>query len=251
MSESTTAPARMKLLANARDVIELLSERGTSSPAEIAEELGLPRSSVYRLIDGLAAVDLVSIGDDGQAQLHLKWLHLADAARSAMSEWSSARPALEQLAAETGQTAFLSIPSGHEAVCVDWSPGRGIGVLVLRPGGSLPLYVGGAGRTVLAFGTKDVEQALARIKRPRLTPWTKTTTKELLADVELSRKQGFVHSDQDVTAGIGAIAVPVYGARGTLTGALSVAGLASEISAGIGTLLPSLEKARSELSSER
>src|SRR4051795_12713262 len=163
----------MKLLANAREVIELLCVRGPSSPAEIAEQLGTPRSSVYRLVEGLAAVDLVSIGADGQAELHLKWLHLADAARSAMSEWSSASAALEGLAEETGQTAFLSVPVGREAVCVDWVPGRGIGVLVLRPGGSLPLYAGGAGRVVLAFGTDDVEQELTEIGPAETNPSAK------------------------------------------------------------------------------
>jgi len=238
----------MKLLANAREVIELLSVRGPSSPAEIAEQLGTPRSSVYRLVEGLAAVDLVSIGADGQAELHLKWLHLADAARSAMSEWSSASVALQGLAEETGQTAFLSVPVGRESVCVDWVPGREMGVLVLRPGGSLPLYAGGAGRVVLAFGTDDLEQALTEMERPKLTPWTKTTREELLDDVETSRRQGYVHSDQDVTTGIGAIAVPVFGARGQLSGCLSVAGLASDVSASIEAFVAALDKARATLS---
>lgn len=238
----------MKLLANASEVIELLSERGPSSPAEIAERLGTPRSSVYRLVEGLAAVDLVSIGPDGQAELHLKWLHLADAARSAMSEWSAAAAALQGLAEETGQTAFLSVPVGREAVCVDWVPGRGIGVLVLRPGGSLPLYAGGAGRVVLAFGTDDVEQALAETERPKLTARTKTTRPELLDDIETSRRQGYVHSDQDVTTGIGAIAVPVFGPRGQLSGCLSVAGLATDISASIEAFVAALDKARAILS---
>jgi DNA-binding IclR family transcriptional regulator len=248
VTETPRRPAPMKLLANAREVIELLSVRGPSSPAEIAEQLGTPRSSVYRLVEGLAAVDLVSIGADGQAELHLKWLHLADAARSAMSEWSSAGAALEGLAEETGQTAFLSVPVGREAVCVDWVPGRGIGVLVLRPGGSLPLYAGGAGRVVLAFGTDDVEQALTEIQRPKLTPWTKTTRQELLDDVETSRRQGYVHSNQDVTTGIGAIAVPVFGARGQLSGCLSVAGLATDVSASIEAFVAALDKARATLS---
>jgi IclR family acetate operon transcriptional repressor len=248
VTETPRRPAPMKLLANARDVIELLSVRGPSSPAEIAEHLGTPRSSVYRLVEGLAAVDLVSIGADGQAELHLKWLHLADAARSAMSEWSSAGAALESIAEETGQTAFLSVPVGREAVCVDWAPGRGIGVLVLRPGGSLPLYAGGAGRVVLAFGTDDVEQALTEIERPKLTPWTKTTRQELLDDVEISRRQGYVHSDQDVTTGIGAIAVPVFGARGQLSGCLSLAGLATDVSASIEAFVAALDKARARLS---
>jgi IclR family transcriptional regulator, acetate operon repressor len=220
----------MKLLANAREVVSLLADRGPSSPAEIAEVLRIPRPSVYRLVDGLAAVDLVQVDANGQARLHLKWLHLADAARDAMSEWSSARPALDALAERTGLTAFLSVPRPREAVCIDWSPGTGIGVLVLHPGGSLPLHAGGAGRTVLAFGPVDAETLLPDLALPRLSPWTLTTAEELREDVARTRRQGFVHSDQDVTIGIGALAIPLRGGGGELLGALSIAGLAGSLS---------------------
>src|SRR4051794_41931953 len=103
----------MKLLSNAREVKELLSVRGPSSPAEIAEQLGTPRSSVYRLVEGLAAVDLVSIGADGQAELHLKWLHLADAARSAMSEWSSAGGGVGGVGGGDGGAGVLRVAGGR------------------------------------------------------------------------------------------------------------------------------------------
>lgn len=248
MAETVRRAAPMKLLANARDVISVLAAEGPLSPSEIAERLGIPRSSVYRLVDGLAAVDLVSTGEDGQAQLALKWLHLADATRSAMSEWSPARRVLDGLAERTGLTAFLSVPRGREAVCVDWAPGRGIGVLILRPGRSLPLHAGGAGRTVLAFGTADLDTTLREIERPKLTPWTRTTEAELLEDVEQSRRQGFVHSDQDVTIGIGALAVPLQDDEGRLTGCLSIAGLAGDVSDASEELLEVLRGARGALS---
>ncbi|WP_432565369.1 IclR family transcriptional regulator [Kineococcus sp. SYSU DK003] len=243
MPEPARRPAPMKLLGNAQQVISLLAAHGSASPAEIAEQLGMPRSSVYRLIDGLAAINLVQIDEDGQAHLHLKWLHLADAARDAMSEWSNARDVLIELSEATGQTAFLSLPRGDEAICVDWSPGRGIGVLILRPGGSLPLHAGGAGRTVLSFGIDDVAAALARTERRRLTPWTMTTEAELLADVTTNRRQGFVHSDQDVTVGIGAVAVPLTDDHGQLLGCLSLAGLATDITARRQELVQALREA--------
>jgi DNA-binding IclR family transcriptional regulator len=114
-------------------------------------------------------------------------------------------------------------------VCVDWAPGRGIGILVLRPGRSLPLHAGGAGRAVLAFGGLDLDAVLAAAPFERLTPATLVTAAQLRADVADSRRQGHVVSDEDVTVGIGAVAVPVLDGSGVLRGCLSLGGLSADV----------------------
>lgn len=219
----------MRVLANSQSVIEALAERGDLSPAELAEATGLPRPSVYRFIDGLKAVGMATTTSDNRARLSVKWLHLADAARAAMTEWSSARAVLDDLADRTEQTVFLSVPRGDEAVCIDWAPGRGIGVLTLSPGRSLPLYAGGAGRLVLAY-TADLDSYLAddAARRP-LTTETITDADALRRDVQRTREQGHTLSLDDATIGIGAIALPVLDADGTLLGCLSVAGRSVDI----------------------
>ncbi len=49
----------IRVLANADAVIRALAHDGSQSPAEIAETVGIPRSTVYRLTEGLAAIGLV------------------------------------------------------------------------------------------------------------------------------------------------------------------------------------------------
>lgn len=219
----------MRVLANSMAVIEALAERGDLSPAELAEATGLPRPSVYRFIDGLKAVGMATTTEENRARLSVKWLHLADAARDAMTEWATARTVLDELAGRTEQTAFLTVPRGEEAVCIDWAPGSGIGVLILSPGRSLPLYAGGAGRLVLAH-TQDLDAYLTRsVPRRPLTPKTMTSAEDLRADVERTRQQGYTLSIDDATVGIGAIAVPVVGDDGELLGCVSVAGRSVEI----------------------
>jgi DNA-binding IclR family transcriptional regulator len=219
----------MRVLANSMAVVEALAERGDLSPAEVAEATGLPRPSVYRFIDGLRAVGMATTSDDGRARLSVKWLHLADAARDAMTEWSGARQVLDALAERTEQTAFLTVPRGDEAVCIDWAPARGIGVLTLAPGRSLPLYAGGAGRLVLAYA-RDVDDYLANgpARRP-LTTATIVDADALREDVERTRSQGYTLSLDDATIGIGALAFPVLGPDSALLGCLSVAGRSVDV----------------------
>ena len=219
----------MGILQKSSDLIGLLAGRGPLTPAEIAEEIGMPRSSVYRLAEALGQVKMTETLSDSRIKVSLRWLHLADAARAAMEEWKGARSVLDELARDTGQTTFLSVPRSDEAVCIDWSQGRGINVLILKPGRALPLYAGAAGRVTLAFRDEDPADYLTRAPFPAFTRRTLQTASQLRRDIDGIRARGFSISDEDVTAGIGALGVPVFGAGNIMRGALSLAGLAEEI----------------------
>lgn len=225
-----SGPAPVKVLANASELIEVLAEHGPRTPADIAADTGVPRPSVYRLVEALSAIALVETLPDSRVRLTSRWLHLADAARAGMDEWSDAPEVLERLVAETAQTAFLTVRRDDRAICIDWRQGRGIGLLVLKPGRSLPLHAGAAGRTLLAYGG-DAGRVLDGAPFPPLTARTLTSRIELEADVEKTLDVGFVLSDEDVTPGIGALGVPVLGDDGALRGCLSLGGLSGEVRA--------------------
>jgi len=218
----------IRVLTNTAEVIDLLATRGPLSVGEISELIDVPRPSVYRLVEALNGISLTETGADSRIDLSRRWLHLADATRRAMTEWKSARTELNGLVEETGQTAFLSVPRSSGAVCIDWAQGRGIGVLLLKPGRSLPYHAGAAGRILLAYGDNQ-DNYLMQAPFERFTPHTLVTAEELAADIAQSRKQGYAISDEDVTLGIGAIGVPVTDGEGQACAALSLGGLAGEM----------------------
>jgi IclR family acetate operon transcriptional repressor len=220
----------MSILQRTADLVALLASRGAVTPAEIAEHIDTPRSSVYRLGDALREAGLAEQVPDSHIRLSLRWLRLADAARAGMSEWDGARKVLDDLSGSTRQTAFLSVPRANEAICIDWARGEAINVLVLKPGRSLPLYAGAAGRVTLAFGLDDPEAYLANAPFEAYTDRTLTTAAKLRKDIALSRKRGYVVSNGDVTDGIGALGAPLFWTTaGGFAGALSIAGLAEEL----------------------
>ncbi|MCC2031536.1 IclR family transcriptional regulator [Microbacterium allomyrinae] len=236
----------IKVLVNADDVIGLLSTQGPLTPAEIAERVQIPRPSVYRLLDGLNAIGLTEPLPDSRTQLSLRWLHLADRARASMREWRDAHGVLVDLVDRTGQTAYLSVLRKDEAVCMDWEQGRGIGVLVLKPGRTLPLNAGAAGRTLLAFSA-DIDAYLENSDRRRFTTKTLVDDAELRADAAATRARGFAISDEDVTDGIGAVGIPVRSGSGAVIGALSLAGLADDITAERDRLVAELRRSADQL----
>src|SRR4029453_984045 len=220
----------MGVLQKSSDLIGLLAVRGPLTPPEIRGEIGMPRSSVYRLAEALSQVKMTETLPDSRVRVTLRWLHLADAARAAMGEGAGARSVLDKLARDTGQTTFLSVQRGDEAVCIDWSQGRGINVLILKPGRALPLYAGApAGRAPPAFRDEDPAAYLALAPFPAFTRRTLQTANQLRRDIDSIRARGFSMSDEDVTVGIGALGVPILGAGDVMRGALSLAGLAEDI----------------------
>lgn len=218
----------IRALANVDDVVRLLAREGGLSPAEISEQLGIPRPSVYRLLDGLGAIGLTEPIQDSVTRLSLRWLHLADRARASVVEWRGVSEVLAEVVEETGLTAYFSVLRGDEAVCLEWKQGRGIGVLALRPGRSLPLHAGAAGRTLLAF-VADLDDYLEKATPLSLTTRTLVTEPELREDIEVTRERGYVLSEGDVTDGIGALGVPVRARAGRQVAALSLAGLVDEV----------------------
>ena len=219
----------MGILQRSSSLVQLLAERGPMSTAEVAEEIGMPRPSVYRLADALAQSRMVESTPDGKLRVSLRWLKLSDAARSGMHEWSEARSLLDGLADRTGLTIYLSVPLGDRAICIDWSPGRALSVLALKPGRTLPLYAGAAGRVTLAFRAESLEDYLRSAPFPRLTDHTLVAAHELRDDVNTIVSRGYSVSDEDVTPGIGALGAPLVHPDGRFLGALSIAGLAEDL----------------------
>ena len=232
-------------LSNANDVVQVLATEGPQSPSQISELVGIPRSTVYRLVDGLAALGLVEQLPSANVALTERWLHLADAA-SHRTEWSHAEQVLDGLHANTQLTTYLSVPHGCEVVCLEWRPGPALNLLMMRPGRSLPLHAGAAGRVILAYGEVSVA-AYLQDEPVRFNERTLTSADALEQDVAQTRARGYVLSDEDVTEGIGAIGVPIFDSAGTAVGSLSIGGLAVEIRERTADLVTLTQSAASEI----
>ena len=122
MAEDKREPTRA--LDKASRVMDALAAENGLSPADIADACDIPRSSVYRVLDGLVDVGWAVTDTDGNYSLSLDWLRLADAARTSRTEWQPAIAVMHAITAQTGMTSFLSVVSGTELVCVECAQGH-------------------------------------------------------------------------------------------------------------------------------
>ena len=100
MAEDKREPTRA--LDKASRVMDALAAENGLSPADIADACDIPRSSVYRVLDGLVDVGWAVTDTDGNYSLSLDWLRLADAARTSRTEWQPAIAVMHAITAQTG-----------------------------------------------------------------------------------------------------------------------------------------------------
>lgn len=219
----------IQLLAKSSKMLHLLADKGALQVSELAEELEMPRPSVYRLTDALKLVGLVDVTDEGRAQLGVEVLHLANAALAALPEARASQEELQRLNRATGQTVYLCALRGDRITCLDWVEGLRVSLLLLSPGGTLPPHAGATSRAILAYSPELLDQLAGTSSFEQLTPKTLTTIESLKEDGHLIRKRGYSVSDEDVTEGIAALGVPVFDTSGKLSCAISVAGLRNTV----------------------
>ncbi len=224
-------PGRIQVLDKVAALVDKLAEHGEATAVQLAEWIGEPRSSVYRLLDGLKAVGWVEPGSRrGTYRLGLSLFRLGARVTRRFDERAAARPVMERLHAQTEQTIFLTIRSGFEGVCIERVDGRWVQNMALQLGGSLPLHVGAGPRVLLAAADDEfVESYIAEQPLTRFTDHTITTASALRADVAATRANGYAISDEDDVLGMAAVGAPIRDHEGRITATLSLSGPKSTV----------------------
>jgi DNA-binding IclR family transcriptional regulator len=217
----------LALVRKSVDLLDQLAARPDATPAQLAESMGEPRSSIYRLLASLQALEMVEPGTRrGTYRLGFHLLRLGSAVVSRFDERQLALPTMERVHEATGETVFLSVRRGMEAVCIERLEGERVQTLALRLGGSLPLHAGAGMRALLAFEDRSFwNEYLDQGELERLTPNTPTTRELLIPLLEEVRRTGFSISDEDVTIGVAAVGVPILDYRGAVRASLSISGV--------------------------
>jgi DNA-binding IclR family transcriptional regulator len=217
----------VRSLAKAVLLLEALAEEGEATPRRLSEVLNEPRTTVYRLLTGLQALDMVETGTRaGTYRLGWRLLRLGSAVIARLDERQAALPVMERIHECTGETVFLCVRRGDDAVCIERLDGLRVQSLVLRLGGSLPLHLGAGPRVLLAWEPREEWEAyVERVPLEPLTEKTPTTRDELFEELEQAVEQGYALSDEDVTAGIASLGAPVFDYTGRVRAAISVGGM--------------------------
>jgi IclR family KDG regulon transcriptional repressor len=222
------------------------------SSSELSESLGLHRSIVYRILSTLERRGfVVQNGQRGRFRLGNKLVELGNVVLAGIDLRQIAHPIIVRLARETSESAFLTVASGDESVCIDQVDSPQHIRVTLTIGGRYPLYAGASNKILLAYLPRDVVDDLIAIGLDSITPHTITDVTRLKDDLTAIREQGYAFSVGELTPGVAALAVPLLNSNDTLVAALSIAGLASRFDEDrLPTLIDKTRQAAEEISSQ-
>jgi DNA-binding IclR family transcriptional regulator len=149
-------------------------EGGSRTLGEICRVTELPRPTAHRLAAALTAHGMLARDPAGGWRLGLRLLGLGTAAGRSLSIREAARPALEQLRDETGESTQLYVREGDSRVCIDVAEsGRELRTIV-PVGASLPLTAGSAGKVFLAFAQDAAPANLGALNEVVALGWAQS-----------------------------------------------------------------------------
>ncbi len=203
--------------------------------ADIADELGMSRSTTHRYVITLVALGYLEQGASRKYRLGLRVTDLGMSALNSTGLREHAHAELEELRRRTSYTASVTVLDGSDIIYVDRArsfrrrqPEAG---LDLHLGSRLPAYCTAAGKLLLAYLTdSEQRELLASIKLSRRSPNTITAKKALREELGRAREAGFAVSDEELAAGLLAIAAPVRDEAGEALAAVSLSAPATMIS---------------------
>jgi DNA-binding IclR family transcriptional regulator len=202
------------------------SKRGLTL-SQIADGIGLARPTVYRIILELEAEGLVSKSAEKQYKLGPTALQLGRAAASQNLDLvAMARPAVESIADATGDTVFVNLRIGREAVCADRCFGSyHIKTLTMDVGDRRPLGIGAGSLAILA----RLPEYHLRTLFPEIATGSGAESPLMLA-VKTTRVCGYAYSDGTVMRGVRGVGVALVDRQGVPQAALSVSAISSRLS---------------------
>ncbi|MGN6270197.1 MAG: IclR family transcriptional regulator [Sphingomonas sp.] len=198
--------------ANALQILEYFARRlRPATAAEVAEDLGWPRSSTFKLLGTLATMGyLYEPRARGGYYPSPRWLELAEKVARA----DPLPPAFHRLArdvmAETGETTAISAPAGTDATFVDVVESRHSVRYFAKVGDRVPIHASSAGRALLAQMSPEERQGIYRkIDFVSYSPTTPMSVERIEVDLAEAAARGYHQSDAEYTPDLAGVAMPL------------------------------------------
>jgi IclR family pca regulon transcriptional regulator len=221
----------VEALARGLAIITAFSPTATElSVSDAATRTSLPRPTARRLLMTLEELGYVR-SNDGAYTLTTKVLELGTTYVAALGIWELARPHLEALVAETGESSSMSQLDGSDIVYVARVPVPKIIALSVHIGTRFPAAATSMGHVLLSgLSRTELRDVLKTPSQSGIIPRIRPTRADLERDLAAVRKRGWALSDERLSLGIRSIAAPVRDASGTTVAAVNVTVHAAETS---------------------
>jgi IclR family transcriptional regulator, KDG regulon repressor len=223
----------MNSVGNVARVLRLFTpDRSVLSVTEVAQLLGLPKSSSSRLLKAMAETGLLAATEQPAGYCVGNLIFETSRRHRAHSTLSvAADEALARIAKTTGHTGYVAILDGTDVLGLRMRPGSKPLRVVTSPGDRLPAFCSSTGRAMLARFGDDAVRALYPAPLQPPSPNAPQTVDDLLTALALVRDKGWSQATDESLPGVESIAVCVEDRESTEQVSICISYSAAMISA--------------------
>jgi DNA-binding IclR family transcriptional regulator len=225
--ETTVAPNNYMVPALQRGLQMLCMfsrEQRELSGADFAHQLGLPRASIFRILQTLEAAGFIErIPQSTRYRLGVAALRLGFETIASLDLSDHAKPVIDGLRDATGYSAHLVVRDERQVVVIAKAVGFAKLFNSIQVGARLPAHATVLGRVLLGgLSDRAIEQLFQGVQLERYTSLTPATLADLKKVIAACREQGHGISQGGFESGISTVVAPVFDRHGLLCAALSI-----------------------------
>ncbi|MGH3632359.1 MAG: IclR family transcriptional regulator [Sciscionella sp.] len=192
-------------------VLERLSEPGPVGVSELSRDLGVPKSSVQRMLVTLkeAGWTMDVRGESTRWTLTPKMFRLGQRHHAGNGLRATALPVMEHLRTQTRETVHLVVQRDNSVVVVECLDSPQAVRAHVTPGDVIPLHASTNGRALLSTQTEQAVRDLVSRGLSANTPQTITDPADFEDAIRQARVRGYAASEAQFRDGVHAVAAPI------------------------------------------
>lgn len=233
MAQASGYRERNSTADRALNVLQMFADdRAEISAVDVAETLGVARSTAYRYLQTLVQAQFLAETGRGAFRLGLRIFELARIARRGYGLADLCVPTMRELAEQSQQTVLLTKQMGTAVVCLEREESRTQYVRLSYERGSILSLNAGASALVLLAWTPEntVRDLFGHLSLQTFTPKTLTDPDAIVARLAEIRDRGYAVSDGEVDPTAMGIAAPIFRPDGEVLAAISIVLIRSLVS---------------------
>ena len=226
-SNNRAGDGKNQSLTRALTLLERLSESVDGmNLSDLSQQLGMPPATVHRLLSTFEELDFVE--HDAEAGLWyvgLKAFTVGNGFLNRRDFVASARPFMQALVEQCGETVNLGVIDNGEAVFISQVESREMMRMIVTLGSRSPIHASGVGKAILAsYSEQAVSQILQHKGLPRFTEQTIDNPSDLREALEAIRQQGYALDDEEHAVGLRCVAATIFDENAVALAAISLSG---------------------------
>ncbi|GHA84965.1 IclR family transcriptional regulator [Modicisalibacter luteus] len=206
-------------------LLQVIPELGQDAHARhIQQRLGMPRPTVYRLLNTLEKEGFIERNPlGGEYVLGRQLIHLAQQSLTRSNLRERVRGLMYLISKDTGETVHLGVPYGCHMTFIDKVESAEAVRMASYIGMPVPMHSTSVGKAYLAaLDEESREQYLVQLQLEAITERTLTDRGALRNELLRTRQRGYAIDDEENEAGIICFGHAVHGVDGRVAGAISV-----------------------------